>query len=188
MIHNKYFSTISQFLGDYNKEVHGRGLVKKINLSQKAIALTLDELEKQGILKSRKEGNMKYFRLNTDNPQLNDVLLSAEIMKKMQFFEKHRKIANIFKQDTRIVGIFGSYASEQQTKTSDIDIFIIGDKKANDYDKQGKIYDLDISIKYFKENDFTKNNLVKEIVSNHVLIAGAEQFINLIRRRFYGFT
>jgi len=59
-------------LGDYNKEIYGRNIVNKVALSQKAIALTLDELEKEGILKSRKQGNIKYFKLNiqTQTPKI----------------------------------------------------------------------------------------------------------------------
>jgi len=52
------------FTGDYKGEVYGRELVGKVSMSQKSIALTLEELEHQSVLKSRKEGNMKHYRLN----------------------------------------------------------------------------------------------------------------------------
>ncbi len=193
MLHNKYFDIIKRFLENYNSELYGRGLVGKVSLSQKGTAIALDDLEKEGLLKSRLEGNIKYFRLNTDNSELKEVLAIAETMRKIEFLKKYRKLANIFTNEDRIVGVFGSYAKNTQRKESDIDIFIIGKKLDNDYDKKGKTYDLNISIKYFSETDFKrllkeKNNLCKEIVKDHILIFGIEKFISIIWRYYYGFN
>ncbi|HLD15278.1 MAG TPA: nucleotidyltransferase domain-containing protein [Candidatus Nanoarchaeia archaeon] len=164
----------------------------KIQLSQKAIALTLDELEKQGILKSRRQANLKYFSLNIKNQEVAELLITTELIKKINFLKKHRKLANIFKQDNRIVGIFGSYARGQETENSDVDLFIIGKKAKQDYNSIGKLFDVDISIKYFTEKQFNilikeKNNLCREIIENHVLIFGIENFINTVWRDYYGF-
>lgn len=193
MIHNKYFYILEQFLGDYNKEVHGRGLINKVNLSQKAIALTLEELENQGILKSQKKGNMKHFRLNLLNTEIKAMLQITELTKKINFFLKHRKLANIFNEDNRIVGVFGSYAKGTQKEDSDIDIFIIGKKRKGEYENKGNLLGLKISIKYLSEKEFglllrKKNALLKEMLENHVLIFGAEKFINVIWRNYYGFN
>ena len=129
MIHNKYLWILKQFTGDYTREIYGRSLVSKVPLSQKAIALALGELESDGILRYKLQGNIKYFKLNLTNPNIKDVMLSVEIAKKLEFFKKHRKLAHIFKSDTRVVGIFGSYANGTETKTSDIDLFIVGGKR-----------------------------------------------------------
>ncbi|MDP2750893.1 MAG: nucleotidyltransferase domain-containing protein [Nanoarchaeota archaeon] len=192
MLHNKYFWILEQFLGECDKEVYGRQLAKKLPMSQKAIALSLDELEKEGILTSRAEGNMKYFRLNTKNTELRDILIMAELTKKVNFMRKHRTLANIFRRDERIVGIFGSYARGEEHKASDIDLFIIGGKSGDDYSRKAKSFDLDVSIKYFSESEFrtllkNKNNLGKEMVKAHVMVFGAEKFISLVWRDFYGF-
>lgn len=192
MLRDKYFWILEKFLSDFGGEVYGRGLDGKIPLSQKAIATALDELEKRGILKSKKQGNIKYFGLNTKNPEVKDLMLSTETTKKINFLNAHRKLANIFKSDDRIVGIFGSYASGNERKTSDTDIFIIGKKVDEDYDETGKNFDISASIKYFSEKDFhrlakEKNNLIREIVSNHVLIFGAEKFIKIVWGDYYDF-
>jgi len=193
MLHNKDYWVIREFLGDYQREVYGRGLLGKVPLSQKAIALTLDELEKKGILSSRKQGNMKYFKLNLRGSEIKDVLVSAEIMKKIVFFDKYRKIAQVFTGDERVVGIFGGYAKERATSDSDIDVFVIGGKKGGNYEEKGRAFDLKISIKYFSEETFKelmrkKNPLCKEIIENHVLIFGAERFVSLAWRDYYGFS
>ena len=192
MIHNKYLMILKQYLGDYNKEIYGRNIVNKVALSQKAIALTLDELEKEGILKSRKQGNIKYFKLNIPNPNTKDLLSSAEMLNKTIFFNKNKKLHSLFKKDDRIIGVFGSYAKGTETKSSDIDLFIIGDKLKNDYDKKGELFDLKISIKYFPERKFIelikdKNNLCKEIIENHITIFNVEKFISIVWGDYYGF-
>ena len=192
MIHNNYFEILNQFLGDYNREIYGRELIGKVSLSQKGIALALESLEKDGVLTSKKRGNMKFFSLNTKYARIKDTIVMAEIAQKTHFFEKHQTIANLFKSDERIVGIFGSYAKNTQKKDSDIDIFIIGEKIGDDYVKKAKVYDLDVSIKYFTIKEFKgllqkKNPLITEIIANHILIFNVEQFIELAWRDYYGF-
>ena len=192
MIHNSYFEIVEQFLGDYNREIYGRELIGTVSLSQKSIALALDNLEKKGILTSRKSGNMKFFRLNKEYARIRDIIVMAELSRKTDFLERHKTIANLFKNDTRIVGLFGSYAKGTQKKDSDIDLFIIGEKNKKDYSDLAKVYDLDVSIKYFSVKDFEsllkkKNPLIREIIENHILIFNIEQFTNLLWRDFYGF-
>ncbi len=191
MIHNKHLWILKPFTEDYAREIYGRGLVGKVPLSQKAIALALDELESDGVLKYRLQGNIKYFKLNITDTKIKDVILSVEIAKKLKFFKKQRKLAHIFKSDTRVVGIFGSYANGTETKASDIDLFIVGRKKGQDYSAEGKKLDLNISIKYFSEQEFAglikkKNLLCKEIIRNHLIIFGAENFVNTLWRDYYG--
>jgi predicted nucleotidyltransferase len=191
MLHNKYFEILEQFLGDYGKEIHGRGLIGKVSLSQKGIALALDDLEKNGVLISQKKGNMKFFKLNKRHSEICDLLISVEIRKKIKFMNTHRKIATIFNFDSRVVGIFGSYARGTQKMTSDLDIFIIGTKRKDDYRQKGNLFDLEVSVKYFTEKEFKKllkegNSLIKEIIKDHICIFGVEKFIQLLWGEFYG--
>ncbi|MEK6968155.1 MAG: nucleotidyltransferase domain-containing protein [Nanoarchaeota archaeon] len=192
MLHNKYFEILELFLGNLESEIYGRELIGKVPMSQKAIALALNELEKEGIVTSKKEGNMKFFRLNPENTDLKDIIVSAEINKKILFLKKFRKLAHLFKQDQRIVGIFGSYAKGTQKEVSDLDLFIIGEKHRKDYDSVGKPLDLNVSIKYFSEKEFinllkNKNTLCKEIMESHILMFGFEKFIGIIWGN-YGFN
>ncbi len=193
MIHNKHFEILKQFSGDYTKEVYGRALVNKVNISQKGIALMLDELEEEGILKSTKKGNVKFFKLNLEFRQIKGALAIVEITKKSEFLSKHKKLEYMFNNDERVVGIFGSYAKGTQKPDSDIDLFIIGKKVVDDYSAKGEKFDLNISIKYLAEKEFkellnSKNTLIKEIVENHVIIFNVEKFINLLWEDYYGYN
>ena len=191
MLHTKYFEVLKQFLGNYVSEIYGRMLVGKVPLSQKAIALALAELEEKGVLRSRSQGMIKYYRLNLEHSEIKDVINMLEIERKMEFLALHRKLAHMFREDARVVGVFGSYAKNSQKEGSDVDVCIVGNKKKGDYDKKGKLLDIDVSIKYFAPREWEtllsqKNNLVKEIVSHHVMIFGVESFVNTLWRYFYG--
>ncbi|MEA2004184.1 MAG: nucleotidyltransferase domain-containing protein [archaeon] len=191
MIHNKYSEILNIFTGDYRKEIYGRELIGKVSISQKGIALTLKELEEEGILKSKKKGSIRFYSLNLKYSQIKEIIAIAELDKKTQFYQKHRAISHIFKDDERIVVLFGSYAKGTQKKESDLDIFIIGKKKAEDYDKKGEEFDLEINIKYFTEKEFKellnkKNSLINEIIKNHIIFFNTEKFISMIWKEYYG--
>lgn len=192
MLHKKHFEIINRLTGDYRIKIYGRELIGKVSLSQKNIALTLDELEDMGILKSEKKGNMKFFSLNLNNQLIKDIIILAELDKKIHFLEDNIKLREIFKDDTRTIGIFGSYAKGTEKPESDIDMFIIGGKKPKDYKQLGEVYNLYISIKYFTEKEFIrlaeKNNpLVSEIMENHILIFNIENLVRIAWRYYYGF-
>ena len=193
MILIKYFELLKLFLNNYAGESYGRMLAGKVRLSQKAVALALAELERKGILKSRSQGRIKYYHLNAEYSGMKDLITMLETARKIDFLTARRGLAHIFKKDSRIVGVFGSHARDTQKKDSDVDVFVIGARKTEDYEEQGKLFDIDISIKYFKQKEWEtllkeRNNLVSEIAGNHVVIFGAESFVNLLWRNYYGFN
>lgn len=89
-------------------------------------------------------------------------------------------------KDAAAIVLFGSYAKGQETMESDIDILLITRRKF-DIDKMTK----DIYAKYGKEispimlfpNDFKRQRdkaILKEIISNHYILYGAENFVNMV--------
>lgn len=185
MIHNKYFEIMKQFLRGYDKEIYGRGIEKKVGISQKNISLTLDKMEKEGILSSRKIGNIKYYSLNKLYNSIKNFILIAEIEKSIEFFKKHIKIAEIFEKadiSGAIVCIFGSYAKGTEKKDSDLDLFIIGRINEDEIKEISETYGIELSIKKGTRKDFIellkkKSPLINEILENHVIITGFENFI-----------
>ncbi|MFH1917680.1 MAG: nucleotidyltransferase domain-containing protein [Nanoarchaeota archaeon] len=193
MIHNKYYEIMRYFLAGYDKEVYGRELIKKVKISQKNIALTLDKLEKEGILSSKISGNIKYFSLNKKNSLIKSYLLLSEIEKSIEFFNKNPKIQQILGKignGEDIICIFGSYAKETQKKSSDLDLFIVGKFDENEIKAISKDYGIGISIKGGTKSNFVsslkeKNPLMEEILENHIIFSGYEQFIGeVIKQRW----
>lgn len=187
MIHNKHFQIMKEFLGDYDKEVYGRGLIKKINVSQKSIALTLKELEEMKVLISKKKGNTKYFSLNKKNVLIKKYLSLLELEKSIKFFERNKKLKHIFSKNFcgDILCIFGSYAKDIQKKNSDLDLFIVGKFDESLIVAEGEKYNLEINIQGSSQKNFrlmvkNKNPLMSEILKNHVLIKGYEKFVEVV--------
>ena len=80
---SKHYWILSQFLGDYTREVYGRELVGKVPMSQKGVALALRDLEEMAILRARQRGRQVLYKLNHEITEIRDVLAVTEFMRKM---------------------------------------------------------------------------------------------------------
>jgi predicted nucleotidyltransferase len=107
---NLYVNEISRRLG-----LDKRNLVKKIK-----------ELESEGILKSRTQGNQKLYSVNRKYPLYEEY---RRILMKTEGIEL--RIKSILKSITGVkeAYIYGSYASDSLSAYSDIDLLVIGDHK-----------------------------------------------------------
>ncbi len=178
------------FIKDWEKLEYGREIAKKLQKNQKTISNRLKNLEKQGILRSKLNGKTKNYQLNTENKTTINTILITEIHKKIKFLEKQPIIQHIIKDTNQIVGVFGSYTKNTSNESSDIDIFVIGNNEQN-YDEEGKTYDLPISTKQFKKGEFKellkrKQPLAAEIAHHHILIHNIEDFTKIVARKYYG--
>ena len=70
------------------------------------------------------------------------------------------------------IGLFGSFSDNSFTEDSDIDIYL----ETNDNNLKNKIKEINskLSIKIGKFD--TKSLLIKEIIKNHIIIRGLEDF------------
>ena len=183
MLQNKYFQVMKEFLKGYHCELYGSSFFKNVNISQKNISLILIELEKKGVLKSRVSGNRKYYSINFSNPLLRDYLVLFEYFRKIEFLEQNKKLIDFSKMiEGKIVGIFGSYAKNAQKKGSDLDIFIVGKVDKLKIKRIGAQYGYTAQVFNFSFADFKKNFkkdsiLIQEILNNHVLLKGGDEFI-----------
>jgi predicted nucleotidyltransferase len=183
MIHNKYLEVLERFSSLYSKEIYGRELIGKVCFSQKAISLILNDLEDSGILSSSSRGQTKYYSWNLMNPLINKYISFVEQWKAISFFEKHQKFIDLFSElDFELIVVFGSYAKGDYTKSSDLDLFIVGkmdkSKLTELENKYGiKIQVFEVSSKAF-ESYFSKlSGLNKEILENHIVVFGQDKFV-----------
>ncbi|MBD3163846.1 hypothetical protein GF323_01490 [Candidatus Woesearchaeota archaeon] len=88
--------------------------------------------------------------------------------------------------------LFGSYASGKQKKSSDIDLLFIVNEDISRFERKAKNslshYNADINV-ITKESLFemwssNKLNVGNEVLENHIILYGSEQFIALLRRRY----
>ena len=174
---------LAEFCTDYNKRIYGRYIASKLKLNQKTTANILNNLEKEGILKYSFEGKNKYYFLNKLNLQIKDIIKIIEIERKNQFIKHYKKFKDLFftleKRTNGIIIIFGSYANFSSNEKSDLDVFIIG--KISEVEDLEELYKIKINIVKSSKEKIDKNGIfIKEIIKNHIVLKGVEEFIELI--------
>ena len=183
VLNTKKLKILEEFSTDYSKRIYGRNIAKKLKVNQKTVSNLLNELEKEHILKFTQEGKNKYYYLNEFYPHIKEIIQLIEIQRKVNFFEKYKKLKELFlKLEERIQGIliiFGSYANFNATEKSDLDVFVMG--KIKDLEDLEEFYNVKINIVKSNKNKFNKKeHIIKEIIKNHIILKGVEDFIELI--------
>jgi DNA-binding Lrp family transcriptional regulator len=183
LLNKNMFSIIAEFSSDYSKRLYGRQLAKKLNMNQKTVSNILNMLEKEHIVKYSTEGKNKYYFLNKLNTQLPDYIKIVEIERKNQFIAKYSKLKDLFKDLERktngIIIIYGSYANFTNNSQSDLDVFVMGEIEEIE-DLENK-YNLKINVVKSTKANFNINEVfVKEIINNHIILKGVEEFVGLL--------
>lgn len=161
---------------ELTQSIHGRELAKRLKINHMTVMRKLKELEKKNIVDFKFEGkNKQYFR----KPSLESMFFKKQVeyQKILNFIENHPQYRQLIEDITknlqiRLAIIFGSYAKNKQTKSSDLDIFIENIPK--DIIKELTIHNSNISI---KSGSFDKESLLgKEIQKKHIMIKGVEYY------------
>lgn len=183
ILNDSTLDILEEFCLDYYKKIYGRQIASKLKMNQKTVSNMLNRLEKEGILKYSTEGKNKYYFLNRLNPQIKDIIKMLEIARKNKFIQKHSKLKDLFyaleKRTNGTLIIFGSYANFTSNKESDLDVFVIGSIE-NTEDLEN-LYKIKINIINSDREKINKEEVfVKEVIKNHIIIKGVEEFVELI--------
>ncbi len=163
------------------KEMHGRELDKELKTSLTRVQSILNELRSINILDYKTEGkNHVYFIKKSLVSK--SFILNAENYKLAKILLKHQELEPIFqdiiqKSKCSLIILFGSYAKGNPRQDSDIDIYIETTNPKIKEEVQ-KIYDL-INVKIGKFNP--EDLLIKEIIKNHAIIKGGEEYYEKIK-------
>src|SRR3989338_129639 len=191
LLNNTELLIIEPFVLNYRARLTGSSIAKSRKLNQKTVSNYLKSLESQNFLKSAAEGRNKLYFLNLSDEQLIvNFIAAVENARTINFYQKHILIKEIAaKMLPHIKGIsliFGSYAKGNEKKGSDLDIFVAGSADEAQIDKIAEIYHLEISIKKYTLLEFKKalkesDPLIKEVISNHILMQNAQEFVRCVR-------
>jgi predicted nucleotidyltransferase len=189
---------INLFRGNYFGQFHVREMAKLIGKSHVSLLPHLKEFEKNKLLLSKQVGRSKVYFINFDNNQLREFLSLSEKKKTLSLINEEFLIKKLYDDFLNLnlngcLILFGSYASGNSTKGSDIDLLYIGSIKESERKKIidfGKTYKKEIhlvamALKQFKEQLFKQGALIKEIVKNHVILYNHDIFINEVWRYYY---
>lgn len=178
---NIAFEIILTLLGG---ETHLRSMAKNINMPHSTVSRVLELLAKENVLDFRTEGRNKVFFIKK-NLQAKSYVFNAERYKLIKVLRKYPELGIIIEdvlKDCRenMIVLFGSFAKGIAKKDSDIDIYICTQKR----DVKDRIEDIHSKISV-KTGSFDRESpLIKEIIKNHVILKGVEQFYE--KERFFG--
>jgi predicted nucleotidyltransferase len=98
-------------------------IARKLNVDKRNLVKKLKELEKEGLLKNRYNGNMNQYSLNGEYPLYDEY--RKIVLKTVGFEQRLRKIIEGIKGVKEAL-IYGSYARDKMDSHSDIDLLVVG--------------------------------------------------------------
>ena len=113
---------LSLFATNPEKSYYTREISKTAKMSLGAASIALRQLEKCGILVIEKIGRTKLYKLKEPNPYIRNFKILNILLILESLIEKLRSIS-------RRVIIYGSYSTGTFTAESDLDIFLVSEKK-----------------------------------------------------------
>ena len=158
------------------KEMHQRELAKELQTSLTRVQAVLKKLRDINVVDYKEAGKNHVYFIKK-NLVSKSFILNAENYKFAKLLRAHPILEPILQEiidkcPIKMIVLFGSYAKFIPKNESDIDIYLdTTDIKIKD--KLKSINDnLSIQIRDFD----TKDLLIREIIKNHILIRGGEEY------------
>lgn len=183
------------FRNDYKTSFYLREIARNVHVDAKAVGLQLNRLEKVNIVKSLQKGKNKEHTLNLNNFLTLYYLILAETFTTLEYLNRNFEIKKLVGETTekmeKTAILFGSFAKENMTKESDIDILIIDNEKSDltILKELGNLLSREVNVKLMSEEQFTnglviKDPLVQEIAANHIILKGIDNYCNMLWRYY----
>jgi len=113
---------LSLFVDNPDKSFYGREISKRTKISIGATSNALGVLEKSGILTSERKGKTTLYALRLPNPYIEYFKILNSLLMLEPLIEKLKGIS-------RQIILYGSYATGTFTSDSDLDLFIVCEKR-----------------------------------------------------------
>ena len=181
------------YRNDYRLSLHLREIARRTNVDVKAIQMQARRLEGANILTSATRGRNREFSLNIENHLTRYHMLLAEAFASITFVTAHFSVKKVATSiGDRIDGIlilFGSFAKGTADEESDVDLFAVTEREidADVIEETSKAIGREICVKSANRDQFLRgleegDSLVKEVVSNHVLLKRIDEFCEIMWR------
>lgn len=185
---------LSLYADDYGKSLHVRKIARETGVDVKAIQLQLARLEKANVLTSILRGRNREYSLSLGNLIAKYFIAMAEAFTSANYlannFVVKKLIGELGDRLDGIVILFGSFASEKQTRGSDIDLLVVAERELGALSmaaitEAGDLIGREISLKSMTRDGFVHglesgDPLVMEIVSNHIVLRGIDGFCEMM--------
>jgi len=114
---------IIKLLADYpEREFYGQEIARKLKCSKASTSGILKLLAGKKIISRKIKGHMKFYQINRRNVEIKQIRINLAISQLSSILPKLKKISQ------KII-LFGSASRGEQTHDSDIDLFILTNKK-----------------------------------------------------------
>ncbi|MCK4730270.1 MAG: nucleotidyltransferase domain-containing protein [Candidatus Aenigmarchaeota archaeon] len=181
---------------NFNREYTINEISRGTNKAYSFINKKVHELIKEQVILENKIGKAILCSLNFKNEKTSVLLTLSEIEEREHFFVKNKELKLILSgffekiRNKVIFGvIFGSYAKGIAKKDSDIDLFILTERKINLEKEIKEIYSLygkELSAIQLTKNEFLKQKdgeLIKEVKENHIIFTGTKKFVDIMYQK-----
>ncbi len=114
---------LASYFTNPTARLHLRDLAKRLSIDPSNLAKELGRLEREGLFRSQVSGRQKYFQLNREYPLFDEVrkIVTKTIGAAPLITQTLKRIDAIDE-----AYLYGSFASNQQDDSSDIDVLVIG--------------------------------------------------------------
>jgi predicted nucleotidyltransferase len=154
---------LSYFFLHEDTQLYSNEIAEKLNFDKRNLYKKLKELQKEGMFVVEKAGNVSYYRLNKKYPLYKEY--KSIILKT---FGIEEQLKNIFINNKKVYSayIFGSYAKDKLSVSSDIDVLVIGDAdtielQSESFNLQKKI-DREINLVNMTEKELNQRKKNKD--------------------------
>ena len=159
-----------------NSTSHIREISRRTKINHMSIKRIAERLFNENVLDFLIEGKNKTFFLK-DNLEAKNMKMIYEHYKRLSFIKNNPSIRKIFEKisnnkNISLAILFGSHAKGLAHKNSDIDIYVKTTSLA--IKKEIRLIDSRISVKIGLFNK--EELLIKEIMKNHIIIKGIEEY------------
>jgi predicted nucleotidyltransferase len=155
---------------------HAREIAKILKTNHMTISRRIRELYDENVIDFLQQGKNKAYYLKNSAEARSHIFMTEnyKLARIIKIYPLLRMMIERLQKDSRfgLAVLFGSYAKKTANKTSDIDIYI--ETEDLNLKKELTLYDSKVSIKIGIFNK--ENNLIQEIIRNHVIIKGIEEF------------
>lgn len=169
------FKILEYFITHPTSEIHLKELARTLKISPGSVKFYCDLFESEGILISKKKGNLRLFKLNNDDFTVREIKKTYYLL-----LLKENGIQEIC-ENCGSLAIYGSFASGEFDEKSDLDILVIGNKEDINYDilheiekKTGLKLQLTV-VPFYKWEKMKeeKDYFAESVIRKHILIKGA---------------
>ncbi|MDD9952765.1 MAG: nucleotidyltransferase domain-containing protein [Candidatus Woesearchaeota archaeon] len=180
---------------DKHRAVHLRALSRIVNTGMPNIKRYIDAFEREGVITTVKDANLRKVMLQ--NHKRTITYLHSVHTERFLALPKNIQLAltdflRELPEKPLIAMIFGSYANNTYTKTSDIDLFLVFAHGVKDFSMITQRVNMRLGVElspiYVSYEEFTKNffnsthDFSHELRKKNIVLTGIEHYYELLWR------